>query len=139
MPVSARFRNVHRITIRCPISSLTLQAVLQGDGYALESDPSIAPILKLIEERPAFGDFGHYTGVCEVTVGLEAFTSGHASSPTLGTPGKRTASFTATVTTFVGETVDDQTLHALIEAIAAAHPWEVPVIELDSTRLWVTP
>jgi len=139
MPVPARFRNVHRITIRCPISSLTLQAMLQGDEYVLEGDPSIAPILTLIKEHPAFGDFGHYTCVCEVTVGLEAFTSGHAASPTLGTPGKRTASFTATVTTFVSESVDEPTLYALIDDIAAAHPWEVPVIELDATRLWISP
>jgi hypothetical protein len=137
--VPKRLRNVHRITIRCPISSLTLQLLLQGDGRALENDPSIAPILQLIERYPMVGDFGRYTGVCEVTVGLEAFTPSRDASPTLGAPGERTTSFTATVTTFVDDSVGEDTLTELIDAIATAHPWEIPVIELDSTRLWVSP
>lgn len=128
-------RAVHSITVHCPIEAATLQAIGRGDTTALNRDPVIIPILQVIEKTPEFGDFGTYSGVCEVAVGLEAFTPGAAAAPTLGLAGQRTVSPTALLTTYVDGAVTATRLEQLVEALAAAHPWEVPVIAVGSARL----
>ena len=133
--MKTHFRTVHHLTIRCPIDRATLRLLGSGDAAALARDPAIAPILRLIESTPEFGDFGTYTGVCEVTVGLEAFTPGRGADPSLGEVGRRAVSPTATVTTYLASDIGEDRLAELIEALAEVHPWEVPVIELGATRL----
>jgi hypothetical protein len=128
-------RSVRRITVHCPIRPETLAAVATGAVDALAADPGIAPLLALIESSTEFGDFGHYKGVCEIGLGLEAFTPQAGASPTLGTAGRRSMSPTATLTTYVATEIDGARLAALVGVLAARHPWEIPVIEVADVRL----
>ena len=77
-------RAVRRITVHCPIRPETLGAVATGSVAALAADPGIAPLLELIESSSEFGDFGHYKGVCEIGLGIEAFTPQAGAKPTVG-------------------------------------------------------
>jgi hypothetical protein len=129
-------RLARRISVRCPVAGKTLQSLSRGETSALAADPVIAPILAAIEAHPEFGDFGAYGGVCEFTVGVEAFTPGTGADPTLGVPGQRTLCGTVTLTTFVADETPEIRLEALIDTLAAAHPWELPVIEVDTVRLY---
>ena len=129
-------RPVRRITIHCPIRPETLRAVAGGDAAALAADEGVAPILTLIESSTEFGNFGQYRGVCEIGLGLEAFTPQANARPTLGVSGERAVSVTATVKTYVAATCDSDRLAALLGEIAARHPWEVPVIEVDDVLLF---
>ena len=128
-------RAVRRITVHCPIRPETLRAVAGGAVDALAEDPGIAPLLALIESSSEFGDFGHYKGVCEIGLGLEAFTPQPGARPTSGVAGQRSVSPTATITTYVAMEIDGARLAALVEVLAARHPWEVPVIEVADVRL----
>jgi hypothetical protein len=128
-------RAVRRITVHCPIRPETLGAVAAGSVDALAADPGIAPLLALIESSTEFGDFGHYKGVCEIGLGLEAFTPQAGSNPALGAAGRRSMSPTATLTTYVSIDIDGARLAALVGVLAARHPWEVPVIEVADVRL----
>jgi hypothetical protein len=128
-------RAVRRITVHCPIRPETLRAVAGGAVDALARDPGIAPLLALIESSAEFGDFGHYKGVCEIGLGLEAFTPQAGARPTVGTEGLRSVSPTATLTTYVSTDIDGARLAALVDVLAARHPWEVPVIEIADVRL----
>jgi hypothetical protein len=129
-------RAVRRITIHCPIRPETLRAVAGGAPAALAADDGIAPILSLIESSTEFGNFGQYRGVCEIGLGLEAFTPQSDARPTLGAAGERSVSVTATVKTYVDASCDGDRLATLLAAIAARHPWEVPVIEVDDVHLF---
>lgn len=129
-------RAVRRITIHCPIRPETLRAVAGGAAAALAADDGIAPILSLIESSTEFGNFGQYRGVCEIGLGLEAFTPQSDARPTLGAAGERSVSVTATVKTYVDASCDGDRLATLLAAIAARHPWEVPVIEVDDVHLF---
>jgi hypothetical protein len=113
-----------------------LQSLSHGETAALPADPVIAPLLAAIEAHPEFGDFGAYGSVCEFTVGVEAFTPGADADPTLGVPGQRTLCGTVTLTTFIAEEIPEPRLEALVDILAAAHPWELPVIEVDTVRLY---
>jgi hypothetical protein len=132
-------RTAHRITIRCPVQHDTLRDVVWGSPEALGRDPAIAALLAAIEHSTDIGNFGRYTGVCEVTVGLEAFTPQAGADPTLGRAGERTVSPTATLTTYVSADVGDERLGELIGRLAELHPWEVPVIEVATIRLAAAP
>jgi len=130
-------RAVRRITVHCPIRPETLGAVATGSVAALAADPGIAPLLELIESSSEFGDFGHYKGVCEIGLGIEAFTPQAGAKPTVGAAGRRSMSPTATLTTYVSMEIDGARLAALVDVLAARHPWEVPVIEVADIRLAV--
>lgn len=128
-------RPVRRITVHCPIRPETLGTVAGGDVEALARDPGIAPLLDFIESSAEFGDFGRYKGVCEISLGLEAFTPQPGANPTLGTAGARSVSPTATLTSYLAAAVNEERLAELVGALAARHPWEIPVIEVADVRL----
>ena len=132
-------RPVRRITIHCPIRPETLRAVAGGSATALAADEGIAPILAMIEASKELGDFGQYLGVCEIGLGLEAFTPQAGAQPTLGAAGQRSVSVTATVNTYVAASCDAGRLTALLSELALRHPWEVPVIEVDDVHLFDCP
>ncbi len=129
-------RPVRRITIHCPIHPQTLRAVADGALDALVADAGIAPILTLIESSGELGDFGHYRGVCEIGLGLEAFTPQAGARPVVGTVGERALSATATIKTYVAANCSGMRLAQLLGELAACHPWETPVMEVDEVRLY---
>lgn len=129
------YTNARRISVYCPVLPGTISALARGELSALARDPVGGRILAHIERCPDLGDFGTYRGVCEVAIGLEAFTSDAQARPTMGSAGERSHSATAVITTYVADSISDDRLDALLQELCALHPWEVPVIEVAAVTL----
>lgn len=125
-------RQVITLRIHCPVSPATFAALSAGRGDALEADTFAAPVLAAIRAA-GLGNFGRYTGVVEAALGIEIFTPGAGAQPTLGQAGVTSHSPTVILTTWAE--AGSATLDFALTAIKAAHPWEVPVIEMSETRL----
>jgi hypothetical protein len=128
-------REATLVRIHVPVRPGTLEAMLAGDPAAAEGDPVLAAMLGLIREGGVLGDFGLYTGVVEIAPGWESFCSGPDATPTLGSAGEASLSPTVILTTYAACAPDDPALLAMVERLLAAHPWEIPVIEVAPTRL----
>lgn len=126
---------MRRITVYCPITPATLSALTRGELETLAHDPGAGPVLRFIEQCADLGALGSYSGVCEVSLGLETFTPGAAARPTLGAVGARAHSATAVLTTYAAATLPAERLDAIVAEIARRHPWELPVIELSVVEL----
>jgi hypothetical protein len=133
-PVAAR-----RITIFCPISTETRAALARGDLDSLAADSSAGPILSYLEHCPELGQLGAYSGVCEISLGIEAFTPGAEARPTVGSPGERSHSATAVLTSYASASLPVERLETILSALAQLHPWEVPVIEVSLVELVSVP
>ncbi|MFI1855408.1 hypothetical protein [Streptomyces sp. NPDC020480] len=127
-----RRRSVRAIKVYWPVSRQTLAAVAAGDLAALYEDESLAGLFRVLEGSPEVGDFGLYTDVFEVGIGAEGFTAAPGSTPTLGAVGSRSLSPTLTFTTYMDASVADGEVSTVLSRIVAAHPWEVPVVELSA-------
>lgn len=136
MTGSGKFDLARRVTIFCPIEANTLTALVSGDLNALARDAYAGRILAKIEHSNELGNFGPYRGVCELAIGVEAFTPLFGAQPTVGQTGQRTLSPTITITTYVATSLSPTRLNELLDAIAAVHPWEVPVIDVADVRLF---
>ncbi len=132
---SLRLSTAQRITIYCPASREAWLALLAGDASRLEEDPAIAPLLATLRTHPEFGALGPYRNVYEVSGGHESFTPGSAARPTLGTAGKTSTTPSIVVTTYLTGAVTDVRLAELVAALAASHPWELPVIEFCEVQV----
>lgn len=128
----AGFRRVVTLRVYCPVTPETFAALAAGQGAALETDAMVAPVLAAMR-KAGLGDFGSYRGVFEAALGIEVFTPTAAASPVLGVAGETSHSPTLILTSWAD--ADSAGLEAAIAAIAAAHPWEVPVIEMSDAWL----
>jgi hypothetical protein len=126
------FQLVTTIRIHCPVTPETFAALVAGRGEALEADPSASAVLAVIRGA-GLGDFRSYTGVVEAALGIEVFTPTEAARPVQGRTGATSHVPTVILTTWAD--VEPEALGAVGAAIAAAHPWEVPVIEMSQARL----
>lgn len=129
-PISRR--QVRTVKIYWPISARTMEGILAGDTTALDRDGSFRDFAEVLEESPALGDFGNYSNVFEISLGLEGFTTGAGARPTLGAHGERTLSPTLAVTVHVAASLTDDELNGILGRVLEAHPWEIPVVELSS-------
>jgi hypothetical protein len=120
------------LRVHCPVTPETFAALLAGQGGALEADPAASAVLAAIRAA-GVGDFGRYTGVVEAALGIEIFTPGETARPALGQAGVTSHSPTIILTSWID--AGSPGLAAAVAAIRAAHPWEVPVIELSESRL----
>ena len=127
-------RRVTAVKIHCPVTSQTFGAILGGDASALERDETAAALLAVIGSDNALGDFGLYHGVAEIGIGWESFTPSADAAPTLGTAGKAALSPTVILTTYAPAGAD---IEQALAGLMAAHPWEVPVIELAQVELLI--
>lgn len=127
----ATMRTVRKVNIRCPVATDTFAALVRGEFTALESDPWAARMLAVIRSYPLFGDLGLYHGVFEAALSIEGFTPTDRATPTAGSPGCNTLSPTVTITTYLDDQAEPRAMQAAFDALLAAHPWEVPVIELE--------
>lgn len=109
--------------------------MLAGSGEALEEDAVAGRMLAIIRADNPLGDFGLYKGVVEIAFGYEGFTPTIDAEPASGAAGSNTILPTAILTTYIDDQAPQEQVLAAIDELAAAHPWEVPVIELLSTRL----
>lgn len=128
-------RTVRAVRIHVPVVKPTLDALLAGDSTALESDPTLAAMLSIIRTETALGDFGLYHGVAEITLGWETFIPGPDASPTLGAAAQTSFSPTVTLATWIREGAAEADVDRALSALMAAHPWEIPVIEVTESRL----
>ena len=132
---SLRLCVAQRITIFCPASRDAWLALLAGEPALLERDPAVAPLLKTLRAHPEFGALGPYRNVYEISGGHESFTPSAEARPTLGTVGEASTAASIMVTTFVAQAVSETRLAELVAALAASHPWELPVIEVCAVRV----
>lgn len=131
------YRTVRAVRIHVPVAAETLAALLGGDSAAMERDPVLSAMLAIVRAQPALGDFGLYNGVAEIALGWETFTPGPAAAPTLGAADETSFSPTVTLTTWIRAEAAEPEVEAALTALMAAHPWEVPVIEVTESRLLV--
>jgi hypothetical protein len=130
-----RLVNAFRLTVHCPVGSATYAAILRGDYSPLREDPGTARVLALIEASAELGNFGLYRGVCEISPCVEAFTPQPESRPAVGAAGERSATSAVAIATYIDGTVSQERLDQLVAGLAAVHPWELPVIEVQGVRL----
>ena len=125
----------HRVTIYCPASREAWLALLAGDPTCLEQDPTVAALLAVLRTEAEFGALGPYRNVFEVSGGHESFTPGPDARPAFGSAEERSTTPSVVITTYVSRTVTDVRLAELVAALAASHPWELPVIEVCEVRI----
>jgi hypothetical protein len=132
---SLRLCVAQRITIHCPASRDAWLALLAGEPALLERDPAVAPLLKTLRAHPEFGALGPYRNVYEISGGHESFTPNADARPTLGAAGEASTTASIVVTTYVAQALSETRLAELVAALAASHPWELPVIEVCAVRV----
>jgi hypothetical protein len=98
----------------------------------VERDGNAAAVLAAIRGA-GLGDFGRYAGVMEVVPAMEIFTPGAEARPAVGRAGVTSHVPSVIITTWAD--TGWAGWDAALAAIAAAHPWEVPVIEISESRL----
>lgn len=130
-----RARAARAVRIYCPVEQETFRALIGGNSAVLEMDPNASRMLAIIRSSDVLGDFGHYKGVVEISLGLESFTPSVDARPTLGEAGATSVSPTVILTTFVDDGVSEAALSSALQEVIRAHPWEVPVIEIMPTQL----
>ena len=113
-----------------------MAAIARGDAAAIARDPDAQPIISIIEHSSDLGNFGRYRGVFELSLGIEAFTPQPGARPAVGEADKRTFSATAAIATYVPMTVATDRLSELLQSLAAAHPWEIPVIDIAEVHVF---
>lgn len=118
--------------MHCPVSGNVLARLQAGEAAALGDDPVLAGVVDVIRRSDVLGAIGPYRGVFELGFGLESFVPGAEALPTTGRAGEAAVVPTVVVKTYaaMGMNID-----AELAAIAAVHPWEIPVIEVAMVEL----
>jgi len=135
MTLNHAMRAVRALRIHCPIDSDTVARIAAGDLADIDPGSALGTMLAIIRRDGPLGDFGLYTSVVELGLGWEMFTPAAGAQPTLGAAGQTEVSATAILTVYIPANADEDAVTRAIDAIMAAHPWEVPVIEWSETRL----
>lgn len=128
--MNLQLNRVRKLRVHWPISTETLSLIASGDAGAIHQDLGLARLLHAVEQFPELGDFGNYKHVFESGLGFEGFTCGEGAVPTLGSVGEQTVSPTFVFTTYFDAALDDAAVEHVMQALAAIHPWELPVIEV---------
>ena len=135
MTAAHALRPVTALKVYCPVDQATMELLMQGELPADDGGSALAAILDIVRADNPLGDFGIYKSVMEIAPGLETFTPAPDASPTLGEAGTASVSPTAVLTIYIPSEAPQDKVTRAIDAIVAAHPWEVPVIEVSETRL----
>lgn len=135
MSIRHAIRAAKVLRIYCPLDDQTRRLVAAGNLAEIDKASALGSMLEIIGREGPLGDFGAYRSVVELSPGWELFTPGPQARPTLGTPGKAEISATAVLTVYMDGHASDADVAQAIDAIMAAHPWEVPVVELTETSL----
>ena len=123
------------IRLAWPVSSAVLLRLQSGDMAALDCEDGLAALYAILDADNPLGDFGSYQAVAEVTPGWEIFRPGADAKPTRGTTGQREVSSSLMVTIHIPGEVPRAEVDAAIARVLAAHPWEIPVVELSEVAL----
>ena len=103
----------------------------------MTSASSVQAALRVLSRFGFAGNVGTYRDVVEISAGTETYVPTDASAPTHGAAGARSMVPSARLVTYIPATTSEDELATLIDEMAAAHPWEHPVIEVDRVSLWV--
>lgn len=131
------WRSALAIRLTWPVQRETLSRLLSGDEQALATDPAFVRLQEIMGASNPLGDFGAYQAVAELSPGWELFRPGDEARPTLGQAGKSQVSPSVMVTIHVPAEAAGERLNAALDELVAAHPWEVPVIEMAEVKLAV--
>jgi hypothetical protein len=99
----------------------------------------IAPVLNAIKSVTGVGSVGNYDNVQEIAFGFEGYRARAGALPQLGAIGESVLVRNAALVTYLDQNCGDGVLQELVTRIAAAHPWEHPVIEITDCLLYVPP
>ena len=124
-----------RITVYCPLSPASWTVLRSGDLTRIEQDTLAAPVFGILRANVEFGSLGPYRQVYEMSLGHESFTPTTEALPSLGKANENSLTMNVVITTHVSAHVSKTRREELIAALAAAHPWEVPVIEIYKVRV----
>jgi hypothetical protein len=130
-------RPVRILRIHCPAAAATVAAMRAGHIDAIERDAVVAPLLAIIRADNPLGDFGTYQNVVEIALGAESFVPTAASTPTEGVAGAVSVLPNVILTTYIADGAAEALVSAALAEIVAAHPWEVPVIEIVAAEMLV--
>lgn len=133
------YRKVRVIRVSWPVAPSTLKSVLAGNAAAVNDDPALAPLLAILRAENCLGDFGLYRAVAEVSPCLELFEAQQGARPTLGEAGQAQASTNLMVTIHADARVSQAVFDRAVAELVAAHPWEVPVIEVSEAAIALRP
>lgn len=120
------------VRVHCPVSANVLARLQAGEAAALADDALLSAVVGVIRGSDVLGAIGPYRGVFELGFGLESFVPQAEEVPTTGRAGEPAVVPTVVVKSYAAEGAD---IAAELAAIVAAHPWEVPVIEVGSVVL----
>ena len=133
-------KNLHltaakRVTVHCPASDAAQAAFAAGNLQRLEFESPFDALFSVLRNNIDFGRIGPYRSVFELSLGQETFVPGPGADPSTGTLDKRTCLATIVITTYLAAETSAQRLAELVAMLAAAHPWELPVIEVATVDL----
>ena len=120
------------VRVHCPVSGNVLARLQAGEASALADDPVLAGVVEVIRGSDVLGAIGPYRGVFELGFGLESFVPGADAVPTTGRAGAVEVVATVVVKSYAAAGAN---IGAELAAIVAAHPWEVPVVEVGVVEL----
>lgn len=120
------------VRVHCPVPANVLARLQAGEAAALADDALLSAVVAVIRGSDVLGAIGPYRGVFELGFGLESFVPGAEAVPTTGRAGEAAVVPTVVVKTYAAMGMD---IDAELAAIAAVHPWEIPVIEVGAVEL----
>lgn len=120
------------VRVHCPVSAIVLARLQAGEAAALADDPVLAGVVDVIRGSDVLGAVGPYRGVFELGFGLESFVPGAGAAPVAGRTGQAEVVATVVVKSYAAAGAE---IGAELAAIVAAHPWEVPVVEVGVVEL----
>ena len=120
------------VRVHCPVSANVLARLQVGEAAALADDAVLSAVVAVIRGSAVLGAIGPYRGVFELGFGLESFVPQADAVPTTGRAGEAAVVPTVVVKSYAAQGAD---IARELAAIAAAHPWEVPVIEVGDVVL----
>jgi hypothetical protein len=106
---------------------------------SLTAASAVQEILRTFREFDFAGSVGSYQAVVEISSAVETFVPTADAAPTHGVAGIASSVPSARLVTYIPAGTPGEELDRLVGAIAAVHPWEHPVIELDRVSLWMPP
>ena len=128
-------KNAWAIRVTWPVSSAVLLRLQAGDMAALDCEDGLASLFAILDGDNPLGDFGTYQAVAQVTPGWELFRPGADAKPSRGTIGQREVSPSLMITIHIPGSATRVAVDAAIARLLAAHPWEIPVVEVAEVAL----
>ncbi len=122
-----------RLTVYVPI----LEAASPELQSPIESASTVQAILDVFRELDYVGRIGTYKTVVEISSGTETFIPTMASTPTHGMPDLPSIVRSAKLITYLPASTQNAEVDRLVGEVVSAHPWEHPVVEVNSVSLWM--